>query len=260
MASAIMGGLIKRALATTSLYAIDPDESARDCIARKFDVPTGSCIDGALSGYDTIVLAVKPQTLPRVCEDLAPILKDQLVISIAAGVRAADIARWLGGYDRIVRAMPNTPAIIGMGVTGLAALPAVTNGQRALASALMGSVGEVVWMNDEAQIDAVTAISGSGPAYVFYFIEALQAAARQLGLDEKQGRALALATFAGSVQLSFQSAESPETLRHRVTSKGGTTAAAIGEFEDSQVATSIVKGILAAYSRATEMGREAGDY
>jgi pyrroline-5-carboxylate reductase len=259
MASAIMGGLIRQALAPTSLYAIDPDESARERISHQFDVRTGSCIDGALDGYDIIVLAVKPQILPRVCEDLARFLKGHLVVSIAAGVRAADIARWLGGYDRVVRAMPNTPAMIGMGVTGLAALPAVADVQRALASALMQSVGEVVWMDGETQIDAVTAISGSGPAYVFYFIEALQAAAQQLGLDEKQGRALALATFTGSVQLAAQSEESPEALRLRVTSKGGTTAAAIGTFENSQVRESIVKGILAAHLRANEMGREASD-
>jgi pyrroline-5-carboxylate reductase len=256
MASAIMGGLIRQGLSTACLYAIDPDESARERIFRQFDVPTGNCIDGAIGSYDTIVLAVKPQILPRICEDLAPILKDHLVISIAAGVRAADIARWLRGYDRVVRAMPNTPAMIGMGVTGLAALPAVTEAQQAIASALMASVGEVVWMNEETQIDAVTAISGSGPAYVFYFIEALQTAAQRLGLDEKQGRALALATFAGAVQLSAQSDESPEVLRQRVTSKGGTTAAAIGAFESSRVQESIVQGILAAHSRAIEMGRE----
>lgn len=259
MASAIMSGLIKQGLSPACLYAIDPDEAARECIFRKFDVRTGSCIDGALDGYDTIVLAVKPKILPRVCEDLAPVMRDHLVISIAAGVLASDIARWLRGYDRVVRAMPNTPAAIGMGVTGLASLPAVTDTQRAIASALMKSVGDVVWMNDETQIDAVTAISGSGPAYVFYFIEALQAAAQQLGLNEKQGRALALATFAGSVQLAAQSEESPEVLRQRVTSRGGTTAAAIGAFEDSNVHESIVKGVLAAHSRAIEMGREGGD-
>jgi pyrroline-5-carboxylate reductase len=259
MASAIMGGLIKQAFVPSSLYAIDPDESARERISRTFDIRTGSCIDGALDSFNTIVLAVKPQILPRVCEELKPILSDHLVISIAAGVGAAHIAQWLGGYDRVVRAMPNTPAMIGMGVTGLTALPAVTDAQRARVTALMGSVGEVVWMNDEAQIDAVTAISGSGPAYVFYFMEAMQSAAQRLGLDEKQGRALVFATFAGSVQLAARSDQSVEDLRQRVTSKGGTTAAAISSFDTSKVNESIVQGILHAYSRSIEMREMSPD-
>ncbi|HLX03548.1 MAG TPA: pyrroline-5-carboxylate reductase, partial [Trinickia sp.] len=185
-------------------------------------------------------------------------LSTQLVISIAAGIRAADLSRWLGGYARIVRTMPNTPALVGMGVTGLAALAEVDQAGRALASQVLGAVGETVWFDDESKIDAVTAISGSGPAYVFYFIEALQEAARQLGMDEAQGRALAVATFTGAAQLAAQSGEPASVLRERVTSKGGTTAAALASFDAQSVKDAIVRGVLAAEARAKQMGDELG--
>ncbi len=167
---------------------------------------------------------MSPRRWRRIC-------RTQLVISIVAGIRAADLSRWLGGYTRIVRTMPNTPALIGMGVTGLAALPGVDDAAKALASKVLEAVGATVWFDDEAKIDAVTAISGSGPAYVFYFIEAMQEAARQLGMDEEQGRALAVATFTGAAQLAAQSGEPASVLRERVTSKGGTTAAALASFD-----------------------------
>jgi pyrroline-5-carboxylate reductase len=196
--------------------------------------------------------------MKSVAAALAPQLATQLVVSIAAGIRGSDIARWLDGYTRIVRAMPNTPALIGMGVTGLVALPGVDAAGRSLASDVLGAVGNTVWFDNEAKIDAVTAISGSGPAYVFYFIEALQEAARQLGLGDEEGRALALATFAGAAQLAVQSDEPAGVLRERVTSKGGTTAAALASFEAQGVKAAIVKGVLAADARAKEMGDELG--
>jgi pyrroline-5-carboxylate reductase len=258
MAAALIGGLIKRGVAAADLYAIDVNEDARARTAQQFGVRTGAAPDAALGAYDAIVLAVKPQVLKSVSEALAPHLSTQLVISIAAGIRGADLSRWLGGHARVVRTMPNTPALIGMGVTGLVALPGVDEAGRTLASQVLGAVGETVWFDDEAKIDAVTAISGSGPAYVFYFIEALQEAAWQLGMNEAQARALAVATFTGAAQLAAQSGEPASVLRERVTSKGGTTAAALASFDAQRVKDAIVRGVLAADARAKELGDELG--
>ncbi len=258
MAAALIGGLIKRGVSSADLYAVDVSEDARKRAETEFGIKTGAAADAALGAYDAIVLAVKPQVLKSVAQALAPHLSTQLVVSIAAGIRGSDLSRWLGGYARIVRCMPNTPALIGMGVTGLAPLPGVDAAGRELAAQVLGAVGETVWFEDEAMIDAVTAISGSGPAYVFYFIEALEEAARQLGMDASQGRALAVATFSGAAQLAAQSGEAASVLRERVTSKGGTTAAALASFEALGVKDAIVRGALAADARAKEMGDELG--
>ncbi|MBN3821845.1 pyrroline-5-carboxylate reductase, partial [Paraburkholderia sp. Se-20369] len=163
MAAALIGGLVKRGVAADGLYAIDVNEDVRARAAQQFGIRTGAAIDATLADYDAIVLAVKPQVLKDVAQALAPHLKTQLVISIAAGIRGTDLARWLGDYARVVRTMPNTPALVGMGVTGLAALPGVDPASRELASGVLGAVGEIVWFDDESQLDAVTAISGSGP-------------------------------------------------------------------------------------------------
>jgi pyrroline-5-carboxylate reductase len=259
MAAAIIGGLIKHGVAPADLYAIDPNEEARKRNQQQFGIATGAGADAALAPYDAVVLAVKPQVLKAVAETLAPHLGErQVVISIVAGIRTADLSRWLNGHQRIVRVMPNTPALIGMGVAGLSATGSVDAADRQLATEVLGAVGETVWFDDEAKIDAVTAISGSGPAYVFYFIEALQEAARQLGMDDAQGRALAVATFTGAAQLAAQSDEPPGVLRERVTSKGGTTAAALAAFDASGIKDAIVRGVLAADARAREMGDEFG--
>jgi len=193
-----------------------------------------------------------------VAADLAPHLTRQLVLSIAAGIRSVDLARWLGGYDAIVRTMPNTPALIGMGVTGLAAQPGVSAAQREQADAVMRAVGKTVWLEDESQIDPVTAVSGSGPAYVFFFLEAMQEAALQMGLTPQQGRELALATFTGAAQLAAQADEPVEVLRQRVTSKGGTTHAAISSMEAAGVKQAIVAAMQAAAARGKELGEELG--
>jgi pyrroline-5-carboxylate reductase len=258
MATALIGGLIKRGVAASDLYAVDPNDEARARLADAFSIRTGDRADGTLGDYDALVIAVKPQVMKAVVESIAPWLRGQLIISIAAGIRAADIARWLGGYRRVVRTMPNTPALIGMGITGLAALPDVDRAGRALAEQVVSAVGEAVWLDDEAKIDAVTALSGSGPAYVFYFIEAMQNAARELGLDDAQGRALAVATFTGAAQLAAQSSEPASVLRERVTSKGGTTAAALASFDMDGVKDAIERGVLAANARAAEMGDQFG--
>jgi pyrroline-5-carboxylate reductase len=258
MAAALIGGLIKRGTPSQDVFAIDVDGNARTRLETQFGIQTADAADDRLNAYDAIVIAVKPQVMKSVTTSLSPHLSKQLVVSIAAGIRGADLSRWLGGYSRIVRAMPNTPALIGMGVTGLAALAGVDEAGRTLASNVLGAVGETVWFDDETKIDAVTAISGSGPAYVFYFIEALQEAARRLGLSDDQGRALALSTFAGAAQLAVQSNEPASVLRERVTSKGGTTAAALASFDARSVKEAIIAGVLAADARAKEMGDELG--
>ena len=259
MAAALIGGMIRKGVAAADVYAVDPDANARERNGKQFGIRTGASADATLASYDAIVLAVKPQIVKGVAESLAPHLAaHQLVISIVAGIRSADLSRWLNGHARIVRTMPNTPALIGMGAAGLVASASVDEAGRQLASDVLGAVGQPVWFDDEAKIDAVTAISGSGPAYVFYFIEALQEAARRLGMDEQQGRALAIATFTGAAQLAQQSDEPPSVLRERVTSKGGTTAAALASFDASGVKEAIVRGALAADARAKEMGDEFG--
>ena len=259
MAAALIGGMIKRGVAPSDILAIDPNEDVRKRNEQQFGVGTGAAADASLKSFDAVVLAVKPQIVKDVAATLAPHLSaSQLVISIVAGIRSADLARWLGGHARLVRTMPNTPALIGMGVTGLVATEGVDEAGRELASQVLGAVGQTVWFDDEEKIDAVTAISGSGPAYVFYFIEAMQEAARQLGMDEEQGRALAVATFTGAAQLAAQSGEPASVLRERVTSKGGTTAAALASFDAQGVKDAIVRGALAADARAREMGEEFG--
>jgi len=192
-----------------------------------------------------------------VCAGLAPYLGRQLVLSIAAGIRAGDLARWLG-TPIIVRAMPNTPALIGEGVSGLAALPAVSAVQRELAEKILRAAGSVVWMDREEDLDAVTAVSGSGPAYVFYFIEALIAAAQAEGLSAAQARALAIGTFAGAAQLAARSEDPVDVLRERVTSKGGTTAAALARLDAGKVQAAIATAVRAARLRAVELGDEFG--
>jgi pyrroline-5-carboxylate reductase len=206
------------------------------------------------------VLAVKPQSMREVAAQLLPALAGAtpLIVSIAAGIRGVDLSRWLGGYGAIVRCMPNTPALIGLGMTGMVAGAGVSAEQKQVADAIMKAVGATVWLDDEALIDAVTAVSGSGPAYVFYFIEAMQEAAAQLGLNAEQGKQLALATFVGAAQLAAQSDEPVALLRERVTSKGGTTYAALTSMEQSGVKGAIVTAMKAAAQRGKEMGDELG--
>jgi pyrroline-5-carboxylate reductase len=186
-----------------------------------------------------------------------PHLAAPLIVSIAAGTRSADIGRWLG-VDAIVRTMPNTPALIGRGITGMAATAAVDAAQRALAESILRAAGDVLWFDDEAQLDAVTAVSGSGPAYVFYFIEALARAGEEMGLGGDKARALAVQTFVGAAHLAAQSAEPLSVLRERVTSKGGTTAAALSWLEANAVSARIVEAAQAAQRRALELGDEFG--
>lgn len=257
MASALIGGLIRTGRKPQDLLAVEIDAARRDQLARDFGIAVAPAPDARLARFDVLVLAVKPQQMKEVCTALRPFVGQQLALSVAAGIRIADLARWLG-TDRIVRSMPNTPALIGHGISGLAAGPSVTPAQREQAAQILQAVGAVVWFDDEAQLDAVTAISGSGPAYVFYFIEALIQAGRDMGLSEEQSRRLAIETLVGASHLAAESGEPPETLRARVTSKGGTTAAAIGSMDADQIKAKIVAAVRAAQRRAAEMGDEFG--
>jgi pyrroline-5-carboxylate reductase len=258
MASALIGGLLKQGFSAAKLLAIDPFAEARDKLRAQFGVRTNETLDSDALDCDVLVLAVKPQQMRAALTPLAGKLSRQLVVSIAAGLRIADLARWLGGYTRIVRAMPNTPALIGRGVTGLAADPSVEAAQRQAASAILGAVGSVAWLEDESKMDAVTALSGSGPAYVFYFIEALVDAGVGLGLAPDAARRLALDTILGAAQLAADSTDSVATLRERVTSKGGTTAAALAVMETKNFKALIADALKAAAARGREMGDELG--
>lgn len=258
MASALIGGLAGKLTAGANIHVIDPNPEALQKLRQQFGVTTAPGIDAALARCDVIVLAVKPQQMKEVVAQLRPQVSSQLVLSIAAGIRAADMSRWLGGHDAIVRTMPNTPALIGKGITGMVAMAGVSTQQREAADAIMRAVGATVWLDDEALIDPVTAVSGSGPAYVFYFIEAMQQAAQEMGLTAEQGTQLAIATFAGAAQLAAQSTEPVSLLRERVTSKGGTTYAALISMEASGVKEAIVKAMKAAAARGKELGEEFG--
>ncbi len=256
MAAALLGGLRSRADVQFRIAETDPGRRAE--LARLFGIEAEAAASAGWGGLDLIVLAVKPNQMRAACEALRPCLgAGQLLLSIAAGLPAAAIAAW-SGSAAVVRAMPNTPALIGAGITGLTALPAVTPAQRERAQSVMAAVGEVAWFDDEGMLDAVTAISGSGPAYVFYFIEALSAAATSMGMDQALARRFAVTTFTGAAQLAARSDEPLELLRERVTSKGGTTAAALAQLQAHGVAAAIATAAQAARARSVELAAEYG--
>jgi pyrroline-5-carboxylate reductase len=261
MASAIIGGLTQRGWDRASLRAVEILPGARAKLEQSFGIQTHAGINAQALQCDCIVLAIKPQQMREVATQLAQIspgAAKALVISIAAGIRASDLSRWLNHHQRIVRVMPNTPALVLAGISGLYALPQVTATDRASAESILSAVGETVWVEREADIDTVTAVSGSGPAYVFYFIEALDHAARELGLSADTARKLALATFTGASKLAAQSSEDAAVLRARVTSKGGTTERALAAMESDAVKAAIVRAVKAAAERSRELGDELG--
>lgn len=259
MANAMIGGLLKQGVSATDIRVVDPGEEARVKLVTSYGVTTyGIPADPAAWQADVIVLAVKPQQMKEALAPIVAHLSGQVVVSIAAGLRLDALSRWLGGYRRIVRTMPNTPAMIGAGITGLFALPEVDEAGRAAAEQVLRASGSTVWIKDEAQMDAVTAISGSGPAYVFLFIEALQKAAAELGFTPEQARQLSIETVLGAAKLAAASDEPASTLRERVTSKGGTTAAALDVMAERGVLTGIVAGVHAARARGAELGDVLG--
>ena len=254
MAAALIGGLAQ-AGGGHDIEVLEIDAGRASDLQARFGVQAHGAAGTWLGSAEIVVLAVKPQQMRAAVDAIRPHLARPLVLSIAAGVRASTLARWLG-FDVVVRTMPNTPALIGAGITGAAALPGVSAGQRAAAELILRAVGEVVWFDDESMLDPVTAVSGSGPAYVFFFIEAMQQAAREMGLTEAQSRSLSVQTFLGAARLAAASDEPAAVLRERVTSKGGTTAAALQCFEADGVQAAIVRALHAANARARELGDE----
>lgn len=253
MAAAMIGGLLQKGFARDAICVAEPVTERRAWLAREFAVRVEESAADTLAA-DVVVLAVKPQQLSALLKALPPLKTQQLVLSIAAGVRAQDISRWLGHHPAVVRAMPNTPALVGAGIAGLYALPGVIEFQKDQASRILEAVGGAVWVEEEAQIDAVTAISGSGPAYVFYFIEALEQAGVNLGLPPETARGLTLQTFLGAAALAVKDQSPPAELRARVTSKGGTTERGILALEQGGVKHAIAQAARAAAERAREMG------
>ena len=255
MASAIIGGLIQSGRSAHSILVIEPLEAQRAKVQAGFGVRACAAADAALARAALVVWAVKPQLFKAAATPCAPFVGAALHLSVMAGIRSEALVRATGSA-RVVRAMPNTPALIGQGIAGLFAPPGVTADERAQVETVLAPTGRVLWVAREEDLDAVTALSGSGPAYVFYFVEAMMQAALEMGLTEAQGRQLALATFAGATSLAQASQDPPELLRERVTSKGGTTFAALAALEASGVKAAFVNALKAAQQRARELGDE----
>ena len=257
MASAIIGGLLKQGMTADQILVVEPFEEARTKLKDLFGIAALSGPDASLARAGLVVWAVKPQTFKDAALQTKAHTADALHLSVAAGIRSDSIAAWLGS-ERIIRCMPNTPALIGKGITALVARDSVTAADRQWAGEVIATTGQFLWLEREEQLDAVTAISGSGPAYMFYFMEAMTAAGAEMGLPAEQAYQLAVATFIGAGELARASTESPEVLRQRVTSKGGTTYAAITSMDDSGIKASFAKALHAARDRAKEMGDEFG--
>ena len=257
MASAIIGGLCKSGREPQSIVVVDPGEAQRDKLRADFGVRTLAAADASLAQAALVVWAVKPQLFQTAAAPCAAHVAGALHLSVMAGIRSDDIAR-ATGTQRVVRAMPNTPALIGQGISGLYAREGVTAEEKTSVEQVLAPTGQVLWVAREADLDAVTALSGSGPAYVFYFVEAMMQAATDMGLSAEQGKRLALATFAGATSLAAASDEPPQVLRGRVSSKGGTTYAALTSLEADEVKAAFVKALKAAQQRAHELGDEFG--
>ena len=253
MARAIIGGLKQNGFEMSDITVLELDAQKRAELAQDLNVQVTDTY-AEFHNTDVIVLAIKPQQLKEVCQQLSAVLSSQLVVSIAAGVRSKDMSAWLNHYQGIVRVMPNTPAQIQAGVSALYAMPQVTQTQREQASTILAAVGKTLWLDDETKMDAVTAISGSGPAYVFYFIEALQAAGVALGLTNDEANMLALQTFAGASLLASQSTTDVKTLRAQVTSKGGTTEQGILSLESADIKQIIAQAAKAAADKSVTLG------
>lgn len=258
MASAIIGGLLGQGFEPHELHVVEISDDARARLQQEFGIEARPALDAAFAACECIVLATKPQQLREVARRLAPSLHHQLLISIAAGIRTRDLIRWLGGYGRIVRVMPNTPALVGVGMSALYATTAVNASERNVAESILSAVGETLWLADESAMDGITAISGSGPAYVFYFIEALDEAARKQGFDAAAARQITLQTVLGAARLAADSADDAAMLRTRVTSKGGTTESAIQVFEAERLKDIVARAVAAAAERSRALGDELG--
>ena len=257
MASAIIGGLLRQGMTIQQSDVVEPYAEARDKLQAQFGITALHGPGPALAKASLVVWAVKPQTFKEAALQTRYHTKQALHLSVAAGIRSDSIASWLG-TQRIVRAMPKTPALVGKGMTALFGRPAVTEADRALVDQVMTPTGQFLWVEDEGQLDAVTALSGSGPAYVFYFLEAMTQAGADMGLSREQAHRLAVGTFVGASELAAASDDPPEVLRQRVTSKGGTTYAAITSMDQDNLKNAFMRALHAARRRARELGDEFG--
>jgi len=257
MACALIGGLLRRGLPASEIQVVEPFAEQRARLVQQFQVEASETAGPALRRAALVVWAVKPQTFRQASQQSRAHTGQALHLSVAAGIRSETIARWLG-TERVVRAMPNTPALIGQGMTALFARPAASAADRLAVERVVQPTGELLWLDAEAQLDAVTALSGSGPAYVFYFIEAMVQAGIDMGLSRSQALQLAMGTFTGASALAKASSEPPEVLRERVTSKGGTTYAALSCMEEGGIKARFIQAMQAAHQRASQMGDEFG--
>jgi pyrroline-5-carboxylate reductase len=260
MAKGLIGGLIARGTPPSSIVVADPDASQRARLEHDYGVATVTDAPAAVAGARTVVLAVKPQQMAQVARSIAGQVaaSGALVISVAAGIRLRDIARWLGPDVPLIRTMPNRPALIGAGITALYAMPGVDAASRQTAETILAACGPTVWVPDEAHLDVVTALSGSGPAYFFLLIECLEAAGIQLGLDPATARKLAVETARGSGRMAAEAAEPPAELRAQVTSQGGTTAAALAVLEAAGVRGIFAAAVTAGARRSADLAQEFG--
>ncbi|ENU35590.1 MULTISPECIES: pyrroline-5-carboxylate reductase [Acinetobacter] len=258
MAQALIGGLLSRGLPTTRITVSDPVEQIRHVLEEKGIQTTADNLE-AIKNADVVVLAVKPQVLATVLQPLKGLLSDKLVISIIAGAEIQTISDLIGGSQRIVRVMPNTPALVQTGAHGIYASEAVGKQDRELTSQILAATGLTIWLDNEAQIDAVTAVSGSGPAYFFYLMESMIRAGKNLGLEEKVATALTLQTALGAAQMAITSSNSPSELRKNVTSPNGTTQAALEVFDRAQISQNIQAALAAAQKRSQELAQELSD-
>lgn len=260
MAQSLIGGLLASGYSQAHILATDPTATQRDQITQTFGIHCFADNNEAISKADIVVLAVKPQILSSVCKDIQASVqaKSCMVISVAAGIRSQDINRWLGGGVSIVRTMPNTPALIQTGATGLFANPFVSTEQRSQAEHILRAAGITIWVENEQQLDVVTALSGSGPAYYFLFMEAMEEAAQKMGLDAKTAHLLTMQTALGSAKMVMESQQDCATLRKNVTSPNGTTESAIKKFEESNLRQTVENAMLCAQNRAKELADELG--
>lgn len=254
MAQALIGGLLSQGVKASSIMVSEPVVALREHL-KTLGVRVTDSNQQAISAADVIVLAVKPQVMPEVLRSMGNV-SDRLIISIAAGLTTTCLTQLLGVAPRLVRAMPNTPALIQSGATGLYAASNVSAQDRALAERILGTAGMVLWVEDESLMDAVTAVSGSGPAYFFYLMEAMIQAGISLGLDEKASRALTLQTALGAAQMAITSEATPDKLRQNVTSPGGTTQAALDSLNQQDVSGHVVKALQAAAARSLELAQQ----
>lgn len=256
MANALIGGLVAKGIKPSTISVVEVSPAAREKLGAKYPIHVSTAPDSRVQRADTLVLAVKPQDMRSALASLGMSVQEKLIISIAAGIRFSALSRWLGGHRRMVRCMPNTPALVGAGITGLYAPADVSAEDRKTAETILGAVGEVVWVKDEKLIDPVTAVSASGPAYVFWFIEQLAAYAESTGIPREESLKLAKHCVLGSAKLALESSEPPAQLRKNVTSKGGTTEAALRVFDEEKLAERFAKALSAATRRGAEMGDE----